>query len=64
MPNFPDPTDVLSRQIAIPPLGIEIRSFWLVWLLICVLVLLPLSMTMALIWKTKEVVLEGVFGAK
>ena len=28
------------------------------------LVLLPLSMTMALIWKTKEVILESVFTAK
>ena len=27
------------------------------------LVLLPLAMTMALIWKTKEVILESVFGA-
>ena len=27
-------------------------------------VLLPLALTMALIWKIKEVVLEGVFGAK
>ena len=26
--------------------------------------LLPLAMTMALIWKTKEVILEGVFGSK
>jgi len=26
-------------------------------------VLLPLAMTMALIWKTKEVILENVFGA-
>jgi len=26
--------------------------------------LLPLAMTMALIWKTKEVILESVFGAK
>src|SRR5262249_16085231 len=26
-------------------------------------VLLPLAMTMALLWKTKEVILEGVFGA-
>mgnify|MGYP003345165830 CR=1 FL=1 len=26
------------------------------------LVLLPLAMTMALIWKTKEVILESVFG--
>jgi hypothetical protein len=33
------------------------------WLLLF-LALLPLAMTMALIWKTKEVVLEGVFGAK
>jgi hypothetical protein len=33
------------------------------WLLI-LLALLPLAMTMALIWKTKEVILESVFGAK
>jgi hypothetical protein len=35
-------------------------SFWL----LIFLVLLPLAMTMALIWKTKEVVLENVFGAQ
>jgi len=28
------------------------------------LVLLPLAMTMALIWKTKEVILESVFASK
>jgi hypothetical protein len=33
------------------------------WLLL-LLALLPLALTMALIWKTKEVVLDGVFGAK
>jgi hypothetical protein len=33
------------------------------WLLI-LLVLLPLAMTMALVWKTKEVILENVFGRK
>jgi hypothetical protein len=32
------------------------------WILI-VLVLLPLAMTMALLWKTKEVILDNVFGA-
>ena len=48
-------------------------SFWLgavvsvmehgnLWFLI-VLVLLPLAMTMALLWKTKEVILDNVFGA-
>jgi len=36
---------------------------WALWLLIF-LVLLPLAMTMALIWKTKEVILESVFSAK
>lgn len=35
-------------------------SFWLLVLL----VLLPLAMTMALLWKTKEVILDNVFGAK
>ena len=33
------------------------------WALIF-LVLLPLAMTMALIWKTKEVILDSVFGAQ
>ena len=44
--------------------------FWLQWLehrlglwLLIALVLLPLSVTMALLWKTKEVVLAAVFGA-
>jgi len=27
-------------------------------------VLLPLAMTMALLWKTKEVILDNVFGAE
>jgi hypothetical protein len=35
-------------------------SFWLIVLL----VLLPMAMTMALLWKTKEVILENVFGFK
>ena len=34
-------------------------SYWPLLLL----VMLPLSQTMALIWKTKEVVLESVFGS-
>jgi len=33
------------------------------WFLIP-LVLLPLAMTMALLWKTKEVILESVFSSK
>jgi hypothetical protein len=33
-------------------------------LLIALLGLLPLAMTMALIWKTKEVILDSVFGVK
>ena len=33
------------------------------WFLI-LLVLLPLAMTMALLWKTKEVILDSVFGGK
>jgi hypothetical protein len=31
-------------------------------LLVIFLVLLPVSMTMTLLWKTKEVILAGVFG--
>ena len=33
------------------------------WFLI-LLILLPLAMTMALLWKTKEVILDNVFGAQ
>jgi hypothetical protein len=33
-------------------------------LILVFFVLLPLAMTMALIWKTKEVILDAVFGAR
>jgi hypothetical protein len=38
----------------------ERGGFWVFILL----VLLPLAMTMALLWKTKEVILENVFGPR
>jgi len=38
----------------------ERGNFWF-FVLIIPLVLLPLAMTMALLWKTKEVILENVF---
>lgn len=56
--------DILSIHIPIPALGVELTGFWLVGVIVCLLVLLPLAMTMALIWKTKEVILDSVFGAK
>jgi hypothetical protein len=46
---------------SVPILVILERSS--LWLLV-VMVLLPLSLTMALIWKTKEVILESVFAAR
>ena len=57
---------LLSR---LPDLPLYFQAVMLVlnrgslWLLV-LLVLLPLSMTMALIWKTKEVILDNVFGPK
>ena len=45
-------------------LTLDLNNTWFILLPICLLLLLPLSMTMALIWKTKEVILESVFGAK
>jgi len=33
-------------------------------LLLIFFILLPLAMTMSLIWKTKEVILDAVFGAR
>jgi hypothetical protein len=38
----------------------EVIGFWS----LAIFALLPLAMTMALLWKTKEVILDGVFGAK
>jgi hypothetical protein len=51
-----------SLQILLAALD-ERGGFWLLVALIP-LVLLPLAMTMALLWKIKEVILENVFGAK
>jgi uncharacterized membrane protein len=39
---------------------IEDFGFWG----LAIFALLPLAMTMALIWKTKEVILDSVFSAK
>jgi len=54
-------------QLRIAPLwlgallsAIEHVNFWL----LIPLVLLPLAMTMALLWKTKEVILDSVFGGE
>jgi hypothetical protein len=56
-----------AGQVHTPPLWLaailtvmERSSLWF----LIVLVLLPLAMTMALLWKTKEVILDNVFGAK
>jgi hypothetical protein len=40
--------------------AVEHASFWF----LIPLVLLPIAMTMALLWKTKEVILENVFSAE
>jgi hypothetical protein len=49
------------------PLELGMLSIWLnqigLWTL-TFFALLPLAMTMALIWKTKEVILDSVFGTK
>jgi hypothetical protein len=57
---------VLLQQLALKTLVagrilmiLDRASFWLIVLLF----LLPLAMTMALLWKTKEVILDSVFGA-
>ncbi len=52
MPNLP-----VSLMIVI--VRLERMSHWS----LLMLTLLPLSLTMALIWKTKEVILESVFGS-
>ena len=54
---------VLNQLPDLPPglihLLMLIEQMWL-WLGI-VLILLPLAMTMALLWKTKEVILDSIF---
>ena len=52
--QFPSLPDWLSATVSVMERG----SFWFLILLI----LLPLAMTMALLWKTKEVILDNVFG--
>jgi hypothetical protein len=50
-----------------PALGVGRVLGWLQGasqMVLIFLVLLPLAMTMALIWKTKEVILDAVFGAR
>jgi hypothetical protein len=56
-----------AGQVHEPPLWLatllNVMEHSSLWFLI-VLILLPLAMTMALLWKTKEVILDNVFGAK
>jgi hypothetical protein len=56
------PVDWKGFDIVIPALGVDLNGSWLVWIPLCLFLLLPLAMTMALLWKTKEVILENVFG--
>jgi hypothetical protein len=55
------------RKVQVLPLWLNVVMEFIergnIWFLV-VLVLLPLAMTMALLWKTKEVILDNVFGAK
>jgi hypothetical protein len=50
-----------------PPLQLRSILIWLdqgsLWALVF-LVLLPLAMTMALIWKIKETILDGIYGSE
>jgi archaellum biogenesis protein FlaJ (TadC family) len=54
-------------QVPHPSLTVGRALIWLnrfSSLLLIFFILLPLAMTMALIWKTKEVILDAVFGAR
>ena len=53
--QFPEPPFWVAAVLSV----LERGSLWI----LIVLVLLPLAMTMALLWKTKEVILDNVFGA-
>jgi hypothetical protein len=62
-------TAVYEVLLRATPMLLEfgIRSVWFnelgLWLLVF-FALLPLAMTMALIWKTKETIFDSVFDAK
>ncbi len=57
---------VIPRDPRLPD-ALGVVFFWIqslgFWVL-TVFALLPLAMTMALIWKTKQVIFDGVFGAR
>jgi hypothetical protein len=56
----------LMRVTQLPPVIIHFLVIWEYagqWITLF-LVLLPMAMTMALIWKTKEVILSSVFGSE
>ena len=56
-PDSPLPEDVLLFLARLEHAGL--------WLLpLIVFLLLPLALTMALLWKTKEVILESIFGRR
>ena len=57
---------VVARIPHLPAQFAPILNLWdrAGMLLLALLGLLPLAMTMALIWKTKEVILDSVFGVK
>lgn len=57
LPDLPPPVELVLEILG------QRGELWLHVMLIP-LVLLPLAMTMALLWKTKEVILDSVFGAK
>ena len=56
MPHLPVP-------VLIQVVRLERMNEWSVLMLVLLLALLPLALTMALLWKTKEVILESVFGS-
>ncbi len=64
-PNLPEIVRIfpLGWELRFPA-GISLSGAWVIWLMGCLFVLLPIAMTMALLWKTKEVILDNVFSAK
>jgi hypothetical protein len=62
--RLPSPPLVLVNYFVLLERGNPWSYVLLVVLPLAILVLLPLAMTMALIWKTKEVILDSVFNAR
>jgi ABC-type methionine transport system permease subunit len=59
----PSTTEKILQLLPFWPSRVITNALQSMPFILLLLVLLPLAMTMALLWKTKEVILDSVFGS-